>query len=896
MNRIMKTKFAAAAIAAAALCSAFGAVWHDGDLTVVKGDPVTLTDKNMTNSCLVLHDNFTVELGAKGEKYSVGTATTTLSDIKIGPDAGDYAVFSVRKATMNYEAVGSNDKCRAKATVGENGGNGVMKVGSEGSWKQAEASLATFTLSAAAQTSEDDFPALEIGYVSQFNVSTIYNYNAKPLRIRFINPVTAKEDYPGVLRSYWKSNDGFLHVGSANSSIILEGGNTGTYNSSIFIRHWYGGSLVNTILTTSSAGRLKTTGNCDLYFDTIGSGVFKIASSKYDWEHAGDTILLSIANGGAKNHLRTASGKLVMGVTDGLPNGPQTGILIARTNPEATSYSTIDLAGYSQKLNGLVLEGPSKLVSSGAGDATVTFGSGDGSGRVTGDFTQEGNIHFAKAGTGVLTLSNATFTALCVTGGVVRVAPGTVNAIGTLAVTNAIVEMPYDAEGASLTVGEWLLGEGSDRRISLPEGQPSNVVCSVTATIDRSYPFVKGGNGYLTCMTPADANGVDLDVRGGVLRMGGCSCGNKYWKMVFKKSSAADGIYTFTDPSLPTFKFELTLGLGNLGLFTADGLQALVGISTAAVGTEAAALQENQCSSKNPYVELWSNSLFKELYSTGKDDPVLGGGRADKPSWFLAHYSSSTTSALYDDNTLQDWAGNYAYALVFTNGTSKALDPADPETWEEIRWRESATAAEATSYNLRRFVNNDGKAHAHPTDWELWSSPDGTSWVKMDERTGQTFDTSTEGAKMNPQFCYTFNHHVPYLFESQNGNWRFDTFGTVKVANGAVLDLDSIPDSNVAINALAVDLTAGAGTITKFVPAANGSLYLTNPRASDYMSDGYLKTKIELPIDTPVILLPENLASWNVFVDGTLRSQCSLAVRDGKLVVLTSYGFIILLR
>ena len=883
-------------IMAAAICgTAFGADWHDGELTVLKGDPVTLTVKNMTNSCLVLHDNFTVELGAKGEKYSVGTATTTPSDIKIGPDAGDYAVFSLRKATMNSESVGSSDKQRAKATVGENGGNGVMKVGTEGTWKQAEASLATFTLPAAAQTSEDDFPALEIGYISQFNVSTIYNYNAKPLRIRFVNPVASREDYPGMLRSYWKSNDGFLHVGSASSFIILEGGNTGTYKSSICIRHWYGGNLINTILTTSSAGRLKTTANCDLYFDTIGSGVFKIASSKYDWEHSGDTILLSIANGGTKDQLRTTSGKLVMGVTDGLPHGPQTGILIARTNPSATSYSTIDLAGYSQKLNGLVLEGPSKLVNSGAGDAIVTFGSGGGSGRVTGDFTQEGNIHFAKAGTGVLTLSNAMFTSLCVTGGVVRVAPGTVNAIGTLAVTNAIVEFPCDAAGASLTVGEWLLGEGAERRMSLPSDQPSNVVCSVTATIDRSYPFVKDGNGYLTCMTPADANGADLDVRGGVLRMGGCACGNKYWKMVFKKSAAENGIYTYTDSSLPAFKFEMTLGLGNLGLFTANGLQAMFTMSTAAVGTEAAALQENQCSSKNPYVEAWSNSLFKELYSTSKDDPVLGGGRADKPSYFLIHYSNGS-SALYDDKSLQDWAGNYSHALVFTNGTNKALDPEDPQTWEEIRWRESATAAESTSYNLRRFVNNNGRSRAHPTDWELWSSADGTAWVKMDERTGQTFDLSTEGAMMNQQYCYTYNHHVPYLFESQNGNWRFDTFGTVKVASGAVLDLDSIPDANVAINALSVDLTAGAGTITKFVPAANGSLYLANPRASDYASDGRLKSSIELPIDTPVILSPENLKSWKVFVDGAAFGSGELAVQNGKLLVKFNRGLVVFLR
>lgn len=200
------------------------------------------------------------------------------------------------------------------------------------------------------------------------------------------------------------------------------------------------------------------------------------------------------------------------------------------------------------------------------------------------------------------------------------------------------------------------------------------------------------------------------------------------------------------------------------------------------------------------------------------------------------------------------------------------------------------------SYNLRRFVNNNESNRAHPTDWELWSSADGATWVKMDERSGQTFDGSSSRAMMSPQYAYTYNHHVPYLFNALNVSWRFDTFGTISVAAGAVLDLDSIPDANIAINALSVDLTAGAGTITKFVPAENETIYQTHPRVCDYAPNGELNSKIVLPLTIGTVLSPEKLKSWQVVVDGTPITNGELAVRDGALVVLVHHGLLLIFR
>lgn len=86
--------------------------------------------------------------------------------------------------------------------------------------------------------------------------------------------------------------------------------------------------------------------------------------------------------------------------------------------------------------------------------------------------------------------------------------------------------------------------------------------------------------------------------------------------------------------------------------------------------------------------------------------------------------------------------------------------------------------------------------------------------------------------------------------------------GSVAVASATTLDTSSIADANISIGGLTVvDNPQNAPTITKFRPAANGKLYLTNV-------SGELASNYTVPINLTTVVDAENFASWKVYVNG----------------------------
>ena len=86
--------------------------------------------------------------------------------------------------------------------------------------------------------------------------------------------------------------------------------------------------------------------------------------------------------------------------------------------------------------------------------------------------------------------------------------------------------------------------------------------------------------------------------------------------------------------------------------------------------------------------------------------------------------------------------------------------------------------------------------------------------------------------------------------------------GSVAVASATTLDTSSIEDADISIGSLTVDAAAAANpTITKFRPAANGKLYLTNV-------SGELASNYTVPINLTTVVDAENFASWKVYVNG----------------------------
>ena len=93
------------------------------------------------------------------------------------------------------------------------------------------------------------------------------------------------------------------------------------------------------------------------------------------------------------------------------------------------------------------------------------------------------------------------------------------------------------------------------------------------------------------------------------------------------------------------------------------------------------------------------------------------------------------------------------------------------------------------------------------------------------------------------------------------------------------LNLSAIADADLSIGGLTVDTAYYYGktpTITKFRPAVNGKLYLTNV-------SGELAANYTVPINLTTVVDAENFASWKVYVNGTEARGFVPVFENGKL-------------
>lgn len=847
-------------------------VWQK-DLVVEKADaPVTLGIEYIkaVNSSMTLHGDLTIlftnsvtDACYVNAEAPDGTREATPVTIAIGPDAGDDATLCVRKAHLD-SVVGNYPY--AEVVIGGNGGNGRLNVNyGGGTWDYARARVKSLILSENAQTTDDAFVVATIGTYSDIDVATICNRNAKPMKVLFHNPDSGaynRKQYSSIMNTY---NGKLFSLPVEGGDIVL----TGEALAPVTLKGWYGN--VYSLFDGTPAANLVFEGPCDVRMEVGHAGNFKINGSNIVWNNTGDLVLCAYSSGTAWTAETSAA--------NWLPFGSQTGLV-------RVEKVTFDLRGNDQRANGVVVTGGGSVVSTGSA-ATVSVGDENGDGFLSG-VLDDASVTWAKNGTdGVLVLSNATLNALCMTGGVLRLAPNTVNSIGRLAITNAIVEI---SDTATLDVETWERGpDVHDGFVLTTVGGVSNEVVSAIPTASGATLY-KNGAYLLHCVTPADAKGMEVLVSGGTLKMGGEVTDNKYWRMTFKKAMVPVKNYAEPDDG---YSKDVNLLLGGIGLFSSDGFHVLPNWMTrAADGTAASALAAGSASSERATYDM-STAIYKGLYpqTARTSDPICGGGSAD--SGARANLSLNGSDKAKENRwdeiataSNRSWF-NWSQGSIFANG---ALDPDDPTTWERIVWRLPDGAKPCGTYALGRFVNTNTKDCPHPTDWMLESSPDGTAWQTMDERSGQDFT-----AAINVYFNYTYNNHIPYLFTANRANWHFDRFGPVTVAAGATLDLSEIPSANIAISGLRVDLTAGAGTITRFVPAANGVLYLSGLRPSDCV-DGALKAKVELPLAVTEMQETSRLASWSVVVNGKPASGSKVIVKDGKLVVWTRQGSVLIFR
>ena len=202
----------------------------------------------------------------------------------------------------------------------------------------------------------------------------------------------------------------------------------------------------------------------------------------------------------------------------------------------------------------------------------------------------------------------------------------------------------------------------------------------------------------------------------------------------------------------------------------------------------------------------------------------------------------------------------------------------DPNSWRTVVLRLPAGSSDIAAYNIA--TANDEPSR-DPITWTLECSTGGEDWV--------LFDAQTRFLPVTNRFVW-YNDDVPfpigYRALPAAGESFISSASVVEVKDGATL---SIVGGVAPISALRVDMVAGAGTITRFTPTADGALYLTNTSGAP--------GSWTIPITFGIVDNPSNLSKWSIYADGKLLNgyRLSFDSRTSTLRVVAQ-GTILMLR
>lgn len=231
------------------------------------------------------------------------------------------------------------------------------------------------------------------------------------------------------------------------------------------------------------------------------------------------------------------------------------------------------------------------------------------------------------------------------------------------------------------------------------------------------------------------------------------------------------------------------------------------------------------------------------------------------------------------------FAASTVFSCLFDSTPYPSVDT--PASWVVMTYRIPDTYAAVYGYDPKSQwsgINN------HPGTWSIESSPDGTdgSWELVDEKSGQAaangqtwYHGGNNGTSGNPLSW------DPYTFQSLRAGGGISPTANVQVAAGATLDA-SLVDGGQELSSLAVDCTAGGGTLKGVKLAAGGTLNLVNLPVGLKLAEYAVPLTFDGAGDTA------NAASWTVQVEG-VASRAKLLWRNGGLYVPDS-GTVVLFR
>ena len=627
-----------------------------------------------------------------------------------------------------------------------------------------------------------------------FNGGTFYLFNG------FANfPFTASYDsrYPDVVRQ-----------GEGGKAIILEG----VDGNPVRITYINGQNLYPTV----GAVRFRGRGDVILHStDNTYRACWFWNHPASAWEQNGDLVL-------------TGSMGMRMQGANGLPGAATNGNVRLQGN----QHCTLDLNGYAQAVNGLVVSGQAMLTNSGAASVALTFGATRPDGVLSvGKVGCSGTIVAVKRGAGTLTVTNTPYfpamrveagTALfkdddCTLGALEAWGAGRVVVDGCTLTVNALAN---DGAAFSCVNGGQLrveLAADTDGKVAAPDG---------TAAI------VKRGTGTTTLHQEA-ALDADVHVAEGTL--------------AFARPGTTNHWLRFSFTQMYRGNFDLSeMELMNAAGSRVDGGGAVVRIASGVgAGTDGSRVA-NAAADCAPQ-DMAPQSIW-----------------ASDPGWLLNEpaggYRDRSPSAIFDG---QSWT-----RLRYSTAPSAA----SPKVFVV---RLPAATAEVYQYNFR--VGYSGITH--PSAWKVETSPDGVSWTEADAHSDVTPPTGTKAH---------YNGDVHYrLLCGRDGAAGLAAGANVRVDRGATLDCSRVAGGQT-LSRLTVDCAAGTGdgTLVNVAFAAAGEVRLVNFPAGTPLEN------YALPLVFTDAAAAANVHAWRLYVNGAATAK-RLAYRDGRLTCLPDGTFLV---
>ena len=201
-----------------------------------------------------------------------------------------------------------------------------------------------------------------------------------------------------------------------------------------------------------------------------------------------------------------------------------------------------------------------------------------------------------------------------------------------------------------------------------------------------------------------------------------------------------------------------------------------------------------------------------------------------------------------------------------------------PSTWLPIVVRLPDDAGEAVRIDfLGSLANTHDYNGRCPTAYRLDGSVDGVHWdigIAQDDALEPPGTAARWYSDPGTSVTYGTRPNKGFAFD-QTAHIRNDShaFSAVGAADGGVLEVLGEP---LTVSGLVVDASAPAGTISNIVFAATGTVDVQNAEIVG-------SVPLDLPGDYSQLAGVENMARWNVMLDGEPYLRRKLAVRNGRL-------------